>query len=1301
MSKAVDIIVDQFVNKAVKQGLIMPTRSHPTPDAWKQELQKSYETYSGSQARKAAQGWYNSLVAAQTKNRYGRQMDLVEMTSPNMIGFFPVYDPNARHSNFAITMFDTETADKNTDIIEAAGFKLIYNKDAKRFERLPNASVSNSQFYGVYNPKDASYVQTEQVHGRNAHTLVSLDGKIPTGWGTEQLNQFLEFSKGTILSGHNIMNADLSWIHGRPTEGFKFIEPTFKQGILDTLHLSAALLGKGKPGEGRNALQRLAQKFNVNAELPGLPAHAGWADTIKNVKVLEHLLSIDHPATQEFLEAMDTGNRHSHYMENPDPLHNSGFVTHGISQKAASLGVIGQALKKVSVKVREKILKDIPAALGISSEDYYNGNWDKSSYEEMSMANTDEDLKGSLDYFNKMIGGGHGAMTLEMQEAIKDIAASAHWGKAAARSQLLRDIKGLSESDAKFMIANRQFGYDEANLLQEKQILEAKDRMKHAEAGYEGLERRAQRFAKKAKLGGWSSDILNDAISSKSLTEDILVQAEFEHQRDLKKAAEWQKNIDAQAAHDAKLGAMQQHLGLQSTLDTWNELERRKKKKNDFEDRLRSQKWDSQRFWAEQDIKQRAEMRDARQDAQHAYRQGYLFHGDIGALEEKAAVGTKAYREELDKLIDRNQKILGVTKQLARAFPFVNPMSLFNDISRQAYGIQYAAHGILPRFAERPIFRFGHALGNLWGQFRSNVETNWGYTSMMARGLGAIGGGIIGSAFPGVGTAIGAAGGSALAGALSEGVNLFARNKINQYGEGIQHRLNLLGMATSVLGAFIDGLKLCIGLFGKLGKIWSYMPDYTMSTLTGVAWSKASGMSVADNLLGFKSGTVSNQYTKLAYQQADLYTSGRYDEKALVAAARLGIFDLAYAPTGGDIEQQQSDIYDRLYKNIYESGLSKAEVQSQLALIKDYSPEMASMLERGHGMVKAGYSQYRNYKAFQSMFGYNSLSDNENAKVSYTASRWGAAQLSMTQGLSLAGSRAYDILDSLIIKPINKVLWDFARTGRIDWKAITDMLNGIFDKLGEIDLSGVDWDKILKLFDPLGEKIKEKLQGIFGPLGQFVTELGMTKIEFHKENLLGWLAGDKTFADVVSFTSPTTMAKEVVQESRDALEDAGIHAARSGGAWYSDYRDKFLKGKGYDRAKYANMIDKLDVEDGRQRTAYAMVLDSFMTSKKNLIESHNIAVWDEAGMNKSLLMRAVPQAVKEGLIPEEIGKQFITDFLVTQYKATGAIRDAAGIATESTVDILKRIELLLGKMDWTVNVNNGDGNMSKTVKSQK
>lgn len=1285
MSKAVDIIVDQFVDKAVRQGLIMPTRAHPTPDAWKQELQKAFETYSGSQARRAAQGWYNSLVAAQTKNRYGRQMDLVEMTSPNMIGFFPEYDPNARHSNFAITMFDTETADKNTDIIEAAGFKLIYNKDAKRFERLPSASVSNSQFYGVYNPKDASYVQTEQVHGRNSHMLVSLDGKITTGWDSNELERFKNFSKGTVLAGHNIMNADLSWIHGKPTEGFKFMEPEFKQGILDTLHLSAALLGRGEPGEQRNALQKLAQRFKVNDELPGLPAHAGWADTIKNVKVLEHLLAIDHPATQEFIEAMDTGNRHSHYWENPDPLHNSGFVTHGISQKAVSLGAIGNALKKVSVKVKEKILKDVPAALGIDREDYYNGNWDKSSYEEMSMAQDDEEIKEYLQKTYGHLGAGGGPQwSLHMEEMLRDIAGNLHYAKLGARSQLIRDIKGMSEADARYVIRNRSFGGDELSILREKRLMEQKDSAKETAAEYRQLRRRSGKFLSESAAAGfakadWFQD-LREAHRLGTLTEDILAEAQNKRKKTEVADKVWRQTLADKETKDAKLAAQQEHLGLQSTLDTWNELERRKKLAEAKEDRFRAQRWDSQRFWARQDVSQRLEMRDARQQAQKAYQQGYLFHGDIGSLESKVAVGTKAYREELDKLIDRNKKILTVTRAMA-SVPFFNPMQLFRDISNQGYGIRYAAHGILPQFAERPIFRFGNALGNLWGQFRSSVETKYGMASAAAPVAGALG--TLGlSLIPGVGPLAAVAGGQVLGGGInlaSQMLGLGARNKINQYGEGIQHRLNLLGMTTSVLGAFINGLKACIGLFGKLSSLWSYMPSYTMSTLTGVAWNKASGMAVADRLLGFQEGTVSNQYTKLAYQQADLYTSGQYNEQSLVAAARLGIFDLAYAPTGGDVEQQQADIYDRLYKRIYESGLNKAEVQSQLSLIKNYSPEMASMLERGHGLVKAGYTQYRDYKAFQSMFGYDRLSDGENARVSVVSSRWGAARTSMSQGVALAGSRAYDLLDDLIIKPINKVLWDFARNGKIDWEAIVKIINDIIDKLGDIDLKGVNWDKLLSMFDPLGEKIKAKLQGIFGPLGQFVTELGMTKIEFHKENLLGWLTGDKTFADVVSFTSPTTMAKEVVQNAQDVLEEAGIQANRSGGAWY-DYRDKFVKhrkGETYDRTKYAKILDNLDVADGRQRTMYASVLDSLMTSNKELINSHDIAVWDEEGMNRSLLMRAVPAAVKEGLLPAEVGKEFIKDVIMKDYEATGQIREAAGIATAASADILQRIEHMI------------------------
>lgn len=1302
MSKAVDIIVDQFVDKAVKKGLIMPTRTHPTPDSWKQELQKAFETYSGSQARRAVQGWYNSLVAAQTKNRYGRQMDLVEMTSPNMIGFFPEYDPNARHSNFAITMFDTETADKNTDIIEAAGFKLIYNKDAKRFERLPSASVSNSQFYGVYNPKDASYVQTEQVHGRNAHMLVSLDGKIPTGWDSNELERFKNFSKGTVLAGHNIMNADLSWIHGKPTEGFKFIEPEFKQGILDTLHLSAALLGKGESGEQRNALQKLAQRFKVNEELPGLPAHAGWADTIKNVKVLEHLLTIDHPATQEFIEAMDTGNRHSHYWENPDPLHNSGFVTHGISQKAVSLGVIGNALKKVSVKVKEKILKDVPAALGIDREDYYNGNWDKSSYEEMSMAQDDEEIKEYLQKTYGHLGAGGGPQwSLHMEEMLRDIAGNLHYAKLGARSQLIRDIKGMSEADARYVIRNRSFSSDELSILKEKRLMEQKDAAKETAAEYRQLRRRSGKFLSESAAAGfakadWFQD-LREAHRIGTLTEDILAEAQSRRKKDEDADKSWRQAKAAQEAKDAKLAAQQEHLGWQSTLDTWNELEKRKQQKDALEARFRAQKWDSQRFWAKKDVEQRLEMRDAKQQAQKAYQQGYLFHGDLGVLEEKAAIGTKAYREELDKLIDRNKKILTVTKAMA-SVPFFNPMHLFNDISNQAKGIRYAAHGILPHFAERPIFRFGNALGNTWNQFRSNVETKYNTASVAAPVIGTLA--TLGLSFiPGVGPLAAVAGGQALTGGMNlatQILGLGARNKINQYGEGIQHRLNLLGMTTSVLGAFIDGLKMCIGLFRKFSNLWSYMPAYTMSTLTDVSWSKATGMAVSDRLLGFKEGTVSSLYDRLAYQQADLYTSGQFDEKALVAAARLGIFDLAYAPTGGDAEQQQADIYDRLYKRIYESDLSKAEVQSQLSLIKNYSPEMASMLERGHGLVSAGFTQYRDYKAFQSMFGYDRLSDAENARVSVTSSKWGAAQQSMSQGLALAGSRAYDMLDALIIKPINKILWDFARDGKIDWEAIVKIINDIIDKLGTIDLKGVNWDKLLGMFDPLGKKITEKLKGIIGPLGEFITQLGMTKLEFHPENLMDVLRGKKDIGSLYTLITPKKLAEEKVEETKQAMDKAADLAEQYKTKYNLDRNfketveaEKYRPSIAFTSSqwkelkpaweKYIDLVAEAAEGDSTKFKKYSIGVGTFLQSNTALLKKYGLENWDEKGINRELIEKSYSGLVAAGL-PETVAQEMLEDSVINEYAAAKGLDKATALFSEAGFAIVSEARDLLQKI---------------------
>lgn len=1059
-----------------------------------------------------------------------RKEGIIAVTSPNMLGFFPAYEPKDEHANFAITAFDTETADKNTDIIEIAGIKVIYNKTKKRFEQLPNTKLSTGQFYGLYNPSNASYVQTEQVHGRNAKMIMKLDNAIPGGWGKEDLDKFMSFAAGTILSGHNILNADLPWIHGKPTGGFRYQEPTFKQGILDTLHLSTALPTKASS----NALQALAEHFKVNDMLPGLPAHAGWADTVKQIKVFEVLLDkfSEHPAVQEFLDAMETGNRHSHYSENPDPFHNSGRVTHGITQ-SSKLGAIGLAFKKNKTKRRVKVknayVQDIPSALAVDPDDLYNGNIDLSSYEEMSMASTDKELQEELEYFRRHgVGGGGSGWSMQTDELLKAVAASAHWGKAAARSQLLRDIKGLSLEDKKYFIKDRGWSFDEEKLIRESEILEAKDAEKKRKTEYENLEKRAKKFLIKADLegqGGWAVDQINDAIASGRLTEEIFEQAKFEYDRDKKRADE----------HEAET---KRHKKAQQQ-EWFDALMERGARQEKYNNAVWRQGQQGQRFWAEAAMKERLERRDLHKQAQQAVAKGYLFQGDYDSL-SKVTQGTKAYREELERLTQRNAKILDITKKLNNV-PIFDPMRLFAAVDAQYSGVRHAAHGILPGFLERPVLRTGDALNNVWQQFVAGAKYNWNMLSMAGKSVGTAVGTGVGTAVAGpLGAMVGSNIGGFVGGAASQIAGGFAEKRITQLGQGIQHRLNLIGIVTSLFGGLADVLRLNIGLFGRLAKLWEYMPSYTQRTLTGVSWSKAQPMLANDRLLGLQAGTTSNMYTNLAYQQADLYTSGKFNEEQLVAAARLGIFDLAYAAPGGDVESQQAEIYDRLYKSLYESNASKAEIQSQMSLIRQYNPNMASYLERGHGLVKAGYTQYRNFGAFSDSRGNVYLGEQENARVSMASSGWDMNLKSFREGASLLGAKAYEWSEP-VIKAVERALWAVARGESIDWDSIKLELSKLWNKIfGDVDFENIDWKAKLSFLDPIIDAVKEKLKplgdAILAGLADFIESMRMTKIKFNKENLWDVWSGKKGLGDLLTVITPQSVMKEQIENIREVIK---------------------------------------------------------------------------------------------------------------------------------------------------------------------
>lgn len=564
------------------------------------------------------------------------------------------------------------------------------------------------------------------------------------------------------------------------------------------------------------------------------------------------------------------------------------------------------------------------------------------------------------------------------------------------------------------------------------------------------------------------------------------------------------------------------------------------------EDKIQGWRADSTKFWSKAAVDQRLEQGKLVKQAQHAFNMGALMPWDMSKLEGLKG-STKAYGDELDKMILRNRKLLSVTKQL-NSIPMYNPMQLLSTFDNQTAGIKHAAHGILPSFMERPVFRFGDAIGNLWKQTEANIQYRWDMLSMGGKAAGTLGGAALGSLLGPGGAAVGSNVGGFIGGGISQILGGYSQKRITEMGEGVQHRLNLIGMTTSLLGAFANGLKMAIGLFGKLGQIWSYMPSYTLHNLTGNSWAKAQPMQAGDRLLGFQSGTVANMFNQLAYQQADLYTSGMYNETQLVSAARLGIFDLAYSPMGGDVRKQQEEIYDRLYTQLYESGLSKAEQQSMMSLVKNYSPEMMSMLERGQGMVQAGYSQYRHLSGFTDSYGRSFLDSNgfagENARVSRASQMWDLDQRSFRDAIALAGSKAYEMGEP-VIKALETSLWNFVRNGDLNLDRVWEELGKLMAK---IDFSGIDFsgwgDKfkgLADLLDPLLEEVKKKLtKWVPEVLRSFYDSMAGTKIKFDALGLFRAMLSGKEFefSDYVQLNSPHLNAKQLAEKAEAARQEA-------------------------------------------------------------------------------------------------------------------------------------------------------------------
>lgn len=1063
-----------------------------------------------------------------TPEQQRRLRELESFTTPDMRGFFP--DQTAGRKSKTLTFFDTETDDRSR-ILSIAAHKVVFNYDKLRFE---NADESKG-FFRVYNPVnvDKNIARTEGKHGLFSAALSKMRARTganySSNWDLSQYEEFKQWVGDSELAGHNIVGADLSWIL-RPT-GRDFNVDQYKKGFFDTLHYA-----KGIVGNESAALQDLRKKYSSQLKGFNLEAHEASGDVVLNIKVLEQMIrsNLKNPLTAEALYAfgmkgvqtgwkqnlnLEEGQGQIIYGARGKPLHNLPYrnAKRALKGWKTTTGFDLNETYVLDLKEAFNIPQDVyDTALGTSgylSSNYSegpigSGNMDKDILEQYSnlfdrykaldaskvtphtSISDDADARRAVRAFRQLFstsGQGWDSNMITIPDAVADSMTAVF--RQMGYNPSTKDVhkegslyqlyarRALEENAAKWWEKQVQYNTTAGNLL-------AKDK-----AAYSGQDWWQQ-------LAGLN---VND-VSPAAIEEYKASKKEYlKHQKDIQRQQKAQAKAD-KAARDAQEDARLKDI------QAWQSAQDKIYKAEGFDAEANLAQRDADRAswkssWLKADITQRLTkqaQRDAvlqsitdksrlinarnavderldrtaaKQEAAQLVRKGALFHSDLDYL-NSAALSTKQYREEVEKLTDRNKRILDVTKQL-NSGRIWSPVRAMEAIAGQAAGIRHAAHGILPSFLETPMLRFGDALGNIFSTSQARLSYGWDIASGAAQGIGAIVGGVASGGNPlgvVVGQNIGGAGVKAISNLVGGGIE----KQIKEFGLGVQHRLNLLASVTTLLRGFGNGLKVSIDLFKKLGRLWDYMPSYTMSTATGVSWAKATGLGNSDRLFGFQKGTIASMYNELAVQQGNLYTSGMFDEQKLVAAARTGIFDLAYSPMGGNVEEQQAQIFDRWYKQLYESGASKEEQQSLWALYNQYDSRLAAMLERSHGMVESGFKQYRDYNYLSSMRGYGSLSTGQNAWVSDTATRWDRAKESYQQGISLMGARFYDALDNLLIKPINQWLWSAASSGKIDWKGLGKILENAWDNtIGKIDWGGFKLD--LSFIDDIIAKIGEKL----------------------------------------------------------------------------------------------------------------------------------------------------------------------------------------------------------------------------------
>lgn len=1362
LTENAELALDSYLSQAAREGFIPPYDEPGYGMSIRNQLLGKLQSVDAKRQKTLLKSWIAGLRGKGVE----REQQLVDLTTPNMKGFFPAYTPGDRHSQI-ITGFDTET-DDFSNIIELAGLRLTYNFTKGRFEQLEDSS--KSQFVANYISAKNKLLRSSEAHGYTQSDLKVLQfaqnlksavfkpfqkHSILTGYSAytqKDRKSFLSWAlqNNAMLLGHNILQADIPWLYQHKSGGLPQEQINF--GFLDSFHLSEALVGRAQKtasgdSDGRNKLQNLAKRFHVSAEDLGLQAHKGYNDVIVAFKVVESLLKA-YPtavASREFLFAMEHGNIQTH-------KYNKNINEYGFFEGKGKLieGVGGKKLMKndaedlfasedLSLDDTKQLIKDatqqtaFDGGVGFDADGNNTGFGyaDEEPEERTGWINPKQKMSSKQTILPDLPTDTLGSGRIEaLAEARRMFKAGANYSDVkAVLSTVFRGSDVVLEKgmlDTVLGMAMKETGleakYNQWKEIQRAANLEKYEKVhafqagleKHRDNLYKVIAKRKQQVEDfKASHRGMSPmDVLykpgsyhgshEEWVQTKREAREALKYENMLHNNQkmvvaAEKRLAWSKKSEkAQVEGDEKKQREKLDAFLKwgtaenpSSSPIWEAKSKADMEAQQYASHM-NQSIPLREDIAKRDAQTAAQIAAAQQQAQeqkawdfqHRRAESYRYKGllsdrDLDKLNEITS-STEDYADAMDKVIFRNRKLISMAEEFAH-IPFYDPMRLVGAVNHQYGGIKSAAHGILPNFVETPLFKLADAFKNSFNQTTAELKQASDVASTVGKGvLGAIGAGVGTVLGGGPGAIIGWNMGKGVAAAASQLYGTEKEKQITQIGEGIQLRLNLLAALTTGIAGFASMLKLATNLLGKFA---SYMPSYTLHTLTGIKWDRAVPMQQSDRMLGFQAGTTANLYAQLAYQQADLYTSGMYDEKKLVAAARLGIFDLAYGAMGGDIEQQQSDIYDRMYKRLYESGKSKAEIQSDLSLLKQYSPELVSMLEVGHEMVRAGNKEYRNYSAFSDKKGYNFLDNRtgENARVMDMAKRWGLAQTSFYEGASLFMANKVFPLAEPIIQAVEKGLWEFARNGTISdstWAALKTAFSNMWDStIGKMDWAGIDWEQKLSFLDPMIAEISNKLKPLENTLLDIFTSLmrrlGGISIEFDRKNLVKLLMGVRgiKFSDVVKVGSTdSSLTAQAGDIGDNASAWAEKVAEQRGGDWGTEGLEVSWRNK--------TVEDELEIQNSKYDWSESGIRSSLKPDPESWQRiSKRLASWSE---NKSqwLKKKEFFKTLYEGAAAKAKGDQISDSVFLENFINNKSVRSEIEKAMQGDNPIIDASDLL-------------------------